>query len=119
MSYELSVGVKFLGFTGGAKVSGSYRRAISEATKNAYSYNVNNEVEIDCPDDKKSDGGVGLWQWVVQTADETGTVWGLHTVCRYGALYNVMPKCPWNACTNGDCSECDANWTQDWQNFEQ
>ena len=56
--------------------------------------------------------GVGLWQFVMNSNDRSSTTYTKHTVCRYGDLYNVKPKCPWNACANGDCSVCKEDWYQ-------
>ena len=53
--------------------------------------------------------GVGLWQWIVVNSIDGTYTRTQKTICRYGELYTVKPKCPWNAC-NGDCSVCNDDW---------
>ena len=72
------------------------------------------DIEVDwyveCSGAEGAAGGVGLWQFVVQSGDGSVATYTDHTVCRYGDLYNVAPDCPWNACANGDCSVCRDAW---------
>jgi len=112
LSYEMTSGIEFEGISESQTISEKYSYGITTDTETAYSYNIKETVTINCPDKPESEG-VGLWQWVTSTNDNKGTVWSLHTVCRYGpGLYNVMPACPWNACLNGDCSQCANDWIQ-------
>ena len=57
-------------------------------------------------DDALKSGGVGLWQWVLETEDHSTTASTAHTVCRFGALALTAPACFWMDCLNDDCSEC-------------
>ena len=68
------------------------------------------DIHLKCTGSVGSSGGVGFWQFVVKTHDNASMALTGHTVCRYGSLYNVKPACPWNACSNGDCSECKTDW---------
>ena len=92
-------------------ISESYSDTITTDTKNTYSYNFQDTVTIPCDSQKAADG-VGLWQYIVTTADGTGATWTTHTVCRYGANYNVEPACPWNACDDGECTTCKSGWNK-------
>ena len=75
-----------------------------------YGYDVGYTTTTSCTVPADSDGGAGLWQWVVATEDGATMSFSHHTVCRTGSLYNVEPSCPYFACANADCSECIADW---------
>ena len=79
-------------------------------TKTSMTKDVSIEWDIKCTGSIGASGGVGLWQFAVYTSDEKSYTLTNHTVCRYGSLYNHPPDCPWNACTNGDCSKCESGW---------
>jgi len=57
--------------------------------------------------DNLEDGGVGLWQWVLETEDHSTSANTAHTVCRFGTLAKSAPTCDWMDCLNIDCSLCD------------
>ena len=90
-------------------ISEGYSSTIEHDTTNMYTQDIGYDWHITCGDGGES-GGVGLWQWVTETHDSQTKVLTKHTVCRYGENYNTMPKCPWNACSNGDCTDCRGDW---------
>ena len=107
LSYEMTMGIKFLG----EKINESYSKTIMTDTERTYSYDSKIDYTMTCTE-KAGEPGVGLWQWVTGSHDGTANLLSLHTVCRYGSLYNTPPKCPWNACsgTSADCSVCKTDW---------
>lgn len=57
--------------------------------------------------------GAGIWQWVIATEDNEILSFTSHIVCRTGDLHNQEPLCPYYACLNADCSQCNENWEQE------
>lgn len=105
----MSTSVEFKGTGFSETLSETYQTSIAHDTKQTYTQDISYDVELTCT--AKGSGGVGLWQYVQESADGKTQVLSMHTVCRYGDLYNKSPRCPWNACTNADCSECATDWT--------
>jgi len=103
----MSTGIEFLG----DKISKSYSETITTDTERTYAYNIEVDYSVQCTE-QAGQAGVGLWQWVTSTHDGQASVLSLHTVCRYGALYDKSPECPWNACEgdSADCSQCASDW---------
>ena len=112
MTQDMSMGMDFWGMSFSAGISNTYSSAIEVDTSSDFTQNVDIEWEISCTGEKGPDGGVGLWQFVVDNSDGSVMTQTRHTVCRYGELYNKSPNCPWNACANGDCSECLDGWQE-------
>ena len=54
--------------------------------------------------------GAGMYQWVLSTRDAKYQTFTWHTVCRTGADFNTPPACPYGACLDAECKECD-----DWE----
>ena len=54
----------------------------------------------------KTKGGVGLWQYVIATEDYSAAAFTPHTICRRGKLAFTPPKCPYYACKDDQCEEC-------------
>jgi len=106
---EMDSKITFLGEGADTKISESYRSSIKHDTTNTYSYDVAADVTLKCTAPEGT-SGVGLWQWVVESADRLSKTFTLHSICRYGSNYTQSPECPWNACLNGDCSECSPDW---------
>ena len=102
----MSAGLQF----GNASVSSSYSQEITSDTTQTMETDISASYTTTCTGQVGSAGGVGFWQFVVYSADEFSYVNTQHTVCRYGSLYNKAPACPWNACSNGDCSICEIGW---------
>ena len=90
-------------------ISSAYSYPILDATEHDMDFGVSEDITVTCTAQDDS-AGVGLWQWVVMTADKRTQVESIHTVCRYGENYNKPPKCPWNACLDGECLECVSDW---------
>lgn len=78
-----------------------------------YDYSI--DVNVDCgPVGKYSTEGYGLYQYVAERSDGSGTSYLVATICRSGALFNTYPTCPYDACIGGgagDCSQC-YDWKQ-------
>lgn len=86
----------------------SKEKTIAREITSTSSSDVTQTYSTSCSatDDVKS-GGVGLWQWVLETEDHSTTASTSHTVCRFGALATVEPACDWFSCLNDDCSKCE------------
>ena len=112
---DMNSGFDFVGFGGDeATISDEYAHAIISDT----TLQINNDTvftrEVACNAGDSAEG-VALWQFVVQNGDDDMWIETGHTVCRYGSLYNVAPKCPWNACDGSqanDCSVCKGDWEE-------
>lgn len=37
----------------------------------------------------------------------------MHTVCRTGKNFNKAPLCPYFACADPECTECEEGWEKD------
>ena len=117
-SYELqmqmSEGIEFEGFSESETITQSYSKSIMNDTKNEVVSEIWVEAHVPCEGAVGTEGGVGLWQFVVKNAKTSKDVvlHSVNTVCRYGELHAVPPKCPWNACLNGDCSVCASDWAE-------
>ena len=112
LSEALDLGLSFLSyFVPAASLIPSQREVVQRDVTTTYSYDLGYEtttsctVPPDCPE-----GGAGLWQWVVSTEDGATMSFTHHTVCRTGTLYNQEPECPYYACANADCSQCEPDW---------
>ena len=107
----MSAGIDFFGADFGGKIGTEYSLEIKKDIEQTYSYDVYVEYTITCTA-KPNEPGVGLMQWITESNDEQLSVHSLHTVCRYGDLYNQTPMCPWNAClgSSPDCSQCKDDW---------
>ena len=113
LSMEMTAGIEYAGASASTTIATSYEQEISTTTANDMTKDVSATWTIACKGSEGAKGGVGLWQFVVRNGGvefNDGLVYTGNTVCRYGDLYNVKPACPWNACINGDCSECAKDW---------
>ena len=109
---EMNSGIDFVG-SGGleATITDEYANEIIEGVK----LRINKETQSRY---SKCDGGqpgqaAALWQFVVSDSQDDMWVETEHTVCRYGADYNVTPECPFNACDgdwDSNCSKCSNDW---------
>ena len=91
----MSVGILFLK----ESLSETFQETVTQDITQTYGEDFSEKVKLKCDDQT---GGVGLWQWVVQSADGVSQTRSLHTICRYGDNYDSPPKCPWNACDGSD-----------------
>lgn len=113
MTMDMSMGFSFWGFSMSAGISTSYASALVVDTSREFTSSVEIEYEIYCTGGEgEENNGVGLWQFVVANGDGTVVTETRHTVCRYGEHYNQSPDCPWNACANGECTECIDGWAE-------
>ena len=111
MSESMSAGIEFLGIGASTDISAAFETGIVVDTQEEFSASVDVTYNISCSEGQVGDG-VGLWQFVVESSDKSVITRTDHTVCRYGELYNKSPNSPWNACANGDCSECVNGWEE-------
>ena len=112
LNLDMSAGFEFMGASASVSVSSSWAEQITTSTQHDMTKDISTDLELKCTPPEGSKGGVGLWQFVVETGDQSVWTQTSHTVCRYDELYNVTPECPWNACANHDCSECKDGWGQ-------
>ena len=110
MGLEIETKVNFEFYSASAELQEGYESQLYTDTVHAMTKDSSIDWYIECTGDAGAEGGVGLWQFVVTTSDGSLSTYTNHTVCRYGDLYNVAPACPWNACANGDCSECHGSY---------
>ena len=100
----MSFGIDFFGDTFEQKLNAGYQHDVSNDTSTAMTKDYSIKWPITCSDQSGEGGGVGLWQFMVQSHDGQDLTMTTHTVCRYGADYNTSPKCPWDACLDGSCT---------------
>ena len=111
MSEALDLGLTFLSiFIEPLSLIPRQRNVVKRDVTTTYGYDLGYQTTTSCTVPAGSDGGAGLWQWVVSTEDGATMSFTHHTVCRTGELYNKEPECPYYACKNADCSECIPNW---------
>ena len=95
LSYEMQWGMNFKVLSSSEKISASYVQDIAKDTETAYSADISVDVTHHCTA-KSSEEGVGLWQWVSESADGKTRTFLDHTVCRYGdGKWNTSPACPY------------------------
>lgn len=83
ITYEMRDGVTFET----TPIANTVLSEIQDDARSFYSYDSKTSYQVKC--DPKDADGVGLYQWVVESADGKSKVATNHTVCRYGAsLYN-------------------------------
>ena len=111
LKVEMKMGFDFELVDVSTKISASYAEEIEQDTRTTTEMDIDKTVQVDC-NDKGDTDGVGLWQWVVSSSDEESHVFSVHTICRYGSSYNEPPKCPWNACLDGQCTICASDWME-------
>ena len=109
LAYELSFGVKFFGSSFQNTLSAGYQHEVTNDATSSMEKDVSVKWPITCSD-KSGEGGVGLWQFFVESHDGMDTTLTGHTVCRYGADYNKSPDCPWDACLDASCTKCTTDW---------
>ena len=111
LSYQMEAGVNIGLAHETETISESYTYDIKESAEDSYSYDISVETTYTCT----GKDGVGLYQWVVETADGLASSFTMNTLCRYGANHRTEPVCPYNACVDLECTIC----TGDWQAEEQ
>ena len=102
-------GIEFEMLSAKETLSAAYHNEVMTDTTTAMSKDISISWPITCSE-KKAQGGVGLWQFFVQTSDGVSKAFTTHTVCRYGKNYNTPPACPWNACKDTECTHCKDGW---------
>ena len=107
---DMSMGIEFEGEGVSTEISSMYATDIETDVTTVYDESISEDQHISCTGGVGKEESVGLWQWVVSSSDETVLAKSKHTICKYGTNYNQAPKCPENACTNYDCSECHDDW---------
>ena len=93
-------------FSAERTMTAAYSATVMKDTTDSYSKDFSVDIHLTCT----GTDGVGLWQWVTESNDGASRVLSEHSVCRYGADAFTSPDCPWNACLNGDCTECADDW---------
>jgi len=110
LNLQMSEGISFEGVSESETITEEYSSEITTDTMSSEERDINTGIEIPCTGSVGPEGGVGLWQWVVRKNESDSWVQTGITHCRYGALANVKPECPWPACIGGDCSSCKDDW---------
>ena len=88
-------------------ISGEYSWGLVQTAEETYTESTQTTTELTCGDGVQQSG---LWQWVIETSDGNSKARTAITVCKTGDKWQVPPACPFNACTNDDCTECAADW---------
>lgn len=115
LSLQMNEGIKFGVGSASETVTESYSSTIMTDARTSMTKDGHVKLNFTCTGSVGPSGGVGLWQWVIRDGSPNVNkfVQTPHLVCRYNDLYNVKPKCPWNACPgSGDCSVCVTDWAQ-------
>ena len=111
MNAALDLGLTFLSiFFPPLSLIPRQRNVVQRDVTTTYGYDYSLTSTTTCTVPEGSEGGAGLWQWVVATEDGKTQSFTQHTVCRTGANYNQEPACPYFACANADCSVCIDDW---------
>jgi hypothetical protein len=106
----MELGFEFMGGSGATySIGASYEKLLRRSVTETSTISSIRERSTTCT--AKDKEGTGLWQWIVRTEDGEILAKDQHTVCKSGDGYNKSPRCPWNACKNGDCTECEQGWT--------
>ena len=109
MTASMEVGIEYMGASSKFSLSETYeeefKRTVTETTK------ISTLETISIPCGIANNGVVyGLWQWIVETEDESHTARSRHAVCRSGANALKAPACPWDACADAECTVCLDGW---------
>lgn len=112
LSYEMNMNISLDVFGVSESISEGYAQTISYDIEDSYSASLSDKISFSCPEDPDDpSAGVGLWQWIVESSDRKTKTYSKHWVCRTGeGRYNKAPECPWNACIDGNCYECESGW---------
>ena len=110
----MQTGIHFEVFGVSEALSESFHSEVMSDASTAMTKDFSLEWTWSC-DDVPPEGGVGLWQFVVSTADTHDNAYTLHTICRYGANSIHPPACSWNACADLQCTKCLDGWIESTQ----
>ena len=112
LTYQMEFGYEFEGVSDKETISTSFSTTLSKDVQDTYGMTYGLSTTIVCSSEAGDpDGGVGLWQWVSQASDGSASAFSLKTICRYGSgHWNTPPACPWNACSDVECTECYPGW---------
>ena len=69
----MSAGFEFMGASASVSVGSSWAEQITTSTSHDMTKDVSTDLELTCTPPEGSLGGVGLWQFVVETGDKS--VW--------------------------------------------
>ena len=69
LTADMSMGIEFYGFSASAGISKSYENSVVVDTKSEFNTSIDFEYHIKCTGGVGSEGGVGLWQFVVSNSD--------------------------------------------------
>ena len=79
---------------------------ITEDTINATWNDYSLEHTETCTGAVGEEGGISLWQFVMDDGTDGMFTSTKNTRCRHGANAATPPACPWNRCGNDECTEC-------------
>jgi|OM-RGC.v1.027559368 hypothetical protein len=111
MSFGIMVPIISIGYS--HSTSESATNTIKDDTVDSWGTSGSQTATFTCEDVKEGEYGVGLWQFVTAAPDGSSYTYLPHYVCRYNENYNTPPDCPYTACLNGECTECDDSWMAD------
>lgn len=107
MSYSLEAGIQFKHGSVGASMNYEHKTATAKATKTTYDLEANVKMTVHCPDPlDPQDTAVGYYMFMVDAPNRSSTAKPALGVCRYGALWNTAPECPFSACIDSQCTLC-------------
>ena len=102
------MGISWKVFSASAQVSHEMAYTLMSDMQSTYGVDYGIENTTNCTAEGKE--GAGMYQWVLSTRDAKYQTFTWHTVCRTGADFNTPPACPYGACLDAECKECD-----DWE----
>ena len=102
LTVEMNEGVIFAG----AKMSNTLSTEVMNATRNTFTKTTSTKTSFKCvsPNPKEA---IGVWQWVTTSNDGSYSARTNQFLCRFGAIADNAPSCPYGACANSSCSKCD------------
>lgn len=107
LSLAMELGIEYGFVSGSSSIEYSYAESLTHDVQTTYGLDYSIENYTTCT---AENGGAGIFQWVVTTADYSIQAYTWHTICRTGDLWNVEPDCPWSACTDAECLNCSTDW---------
>lgn len=109
----MEMGFKFMGAESKISIGSSFMHDIKQSVTSSYTQTLQESITTTCTPEEGTDGGAGLYQWVVGTGElnDSVSVWSRHYICRKGDNFRTEPACPPDHCVDVECTVCDDTWT--------
>ena len=87
-------------------MSEQYAQEVTMTTESTYAQTTLVKVGFTCTSTDYTEA-IGVWQWITTSNDESQAARTNKFLCRFGALADNSPSCPFGACRDSACSVCD------------